>query len=90
MSGTNTHLSMEIIMDNIAKEAVITESNGCISPKEEYEVVVDCLGENTKDRETDISNVNFIEERYWRIVNGEEHCKIIIYSCFKLREMSST
>lgn len=63
-------------MDNLIKEAELAVNNCSISPKEEYEVVVDCLGENVKDREIDLEAVNQIEERYWRIVNGEEHCKI--------------
>lgn len=58
-------------MSNLAKETTFHADSG-LSPKEEYEVIVDCLGENSKELES----VSDIEERYWRIVRGEEHCTI--------------
>lgn len=79
LSGNNAHLSFECILDNIIKEEslapAITENQ---SPKEECEVIVDCFGENMKDQDSELVKLNEIEERYWKVVNGEEHCNAFI------------
>lgn len=84
MSGNNTHLSLECILENLAKEEALAPATiENQSPKEECEVIVDCFGENIRDPDSDLANLNEIEERYWKVVNGEEHCKKLNYFILK-------
>ena len=74
LMGNNTHLSFDCIMSNF-KDEVQEIKHEANSPKEECEVIVDCLGETIKDQDSEFPKIDEIEERYWKIVTGEEHCK---------------